>query len=139
MERVNSKKGVIVYSVNRYFNEDVSINIENGAVVVNAPWFFTSNKIRKVIEEKKNIILNKIKEYEQVKEENYEMIDRKRIPTEGERLYVVGEFSIDKEKYKSSNSLGKEAVEMSDTRLMDETERDMEAQEKLLQQNKDNQ
>ena len=72
--------------------------------------------------------------------ENYEMIDRKRIPTDGERLYVVGEFSIDKEKYKSSNSLGKEVVsEMSDTTLEDETERDMEAQEKLLQQSKDDQ
>lgn len=71
MERINNKKDIIVYSVNRYFNEDISINIENGAVVVNAPWFFTSNKIRRAIAEKKNIILNKIKEYEQVKEENY--------------------------------------------------------------------
>ena len=58
-------KKVIVYSVNRYFNEDISINIENGAVVVNAPWFFSNNKIRRIVEEKKNIILNKIKEYQE--------------------------------------------------------------------------
>ncbi len=71
MERLNNKKEVIVYSVNRYFNEDVSINIQNGTVVINAPWFFSNNKIRKIIEEKKNIILNKIKEYEEEKNQIY--------------------------------------------------------------------
>lgn len=59
------KKNVIVYSVNRSFYEDVSINIDNGAVVVNAPWFFSNNKIRRIVEEKKNIILSKIKEYQE--------------------------------------------------------------------------
>lgn len=71
MEKFNNKKEVIIYSVNRYFNEDVSINVQNGAVVINAPWFFTNNKIRKIIEEKKNIILNKIKEYEKEKQETF--------------------------------------------------------------------
>lgn len=71
MEKLNNKKEVIVYSVNRYFNDDVSINIQNGAVVINAPWFLTNNKIRKIVEEKKNIILNKIKEYEEEKQASY--------------------------------------------------------------------
>ena len=51
MEKLNNKKEVIVYSVNRYFSEDLSINIQNGAVVINAPWFFTNSKIRKIIED----------------------------------------------------------------------------------------
>ena len=71
MEKLNNKKEVIVYSVNRYFSEDLSINIQNGEVVINAPWFFTDSKIRKIIEEKKNIILNKIKEYEEEKQKAY--------------------------------------------------------------------
>lgn len=71
MEKLINKKEVIVYSVNRYFSEDLSINIQNGAVVINAPWFFTDSKIRKIIEEKKNIILNKIKEYEEEKQKAY--------------------------------------------------------------------
>lgn len=71
MEKLNNKKEVIVYSVNRYFSEDLSINIQNGAVVINAPWFFTDGKIRKIIEEKKNLILNKIKEYEEEKQKAY--------------------------------------------------------------------
>ena len=64
-------KNVIVYSVNRYFEENVSINIQNGTVVVNAPWFFSSNKIRKIVEEKKNIILNKIMEYQEEQTKAY--------------------------------------------------------------------
>ena len=71
MRKLNNEKNVIVYSVNRYFNEDVSINIQNGTVVVNAPWFFSNNKIRKIVEEKKNIILNKIREYEAIKTKAY--------------------------------------------------------------------
>ena len=65
MENLNNKKEVIIYSVNRYFSDEISINVQNGAVVVNAPWFLTNSKIKKLIDEKKNIILNKIKEYEE--------------------------------------------------------------------------
>lgn len=64
-------RDVIIYSVNRYFKEDVSINIQNGAVVVNAPWFFSNSKIRKIIEERRNIILNKIKEYQEEQTKTY--------------------------------------------------------------------
>lgn len=71
MEKLNGKKDVIVYSINRYFNEDVSINIQNGTVVINAPWFFTDNKIRKIIEKQKNEILNKLKEYGAEKQKLY--------------------------------------------------------------------
>lgn len=65
------KKNVIVYSVNRSFYEDVSINIDNGAVVVNAPWFFSNNKIRRIVEEKKKIILNRIKDYQEEHTKTY--------------------------------------------------------------------
>ena len=58
MKKIYNNRDVIVYTVSRYFNDDISINIENGAVVVNAPWFFSGNKIRKIVEEKKSIILN---------------------------------------------------------------------------------
>ena len=68
MKNINENSNVIVYTVSRYFNDQISINVQNGTVVVNAPWFFNSNKIRRIVEEKKNIILDKIKEYE--KEQN---------------------------------------------------------------------
>ena len=64
-------KSVIVYSVNRFLSEDVSINIENGTVVVNVPWFFSNNRIRRIVEEKKNIILDKISKYQAEHEKAY--------------------------------------------------------------------
>ena len=65
MKSFNKEESVIIYSINRYFNDNVSINIQNGEVVVNAPWFFSNNKIRKIIEKKKNIIINKINAYKE--------------------------------------------------------------------------
>lgn len=67
MKKISNKE-VIVYSVNRYFNDNILIDVQDGMVVVNAPWFFTNSKIRKIVEEKKNIILNKIKQYEERQE-----------------------------------------------------------------------
>ncbi len=71
MKKINNKKEVIIYSVNRYFNDDISINIQNGAVEINVPWFLTNNKIKKIIQDKKYIILNKIKEHEEEKRKFY--------------------------------------------------------------------
>lgn len=86
MKNSNNKKEVIIYSVNRYFNDNISINIQNGAVIVNAPWFFTDSKIRKIIEEKKNIILNKINEY---KEEEKTYIRNEIVKVLGENCRVI--------------------------------------------------
>ena len=41
------------------------ITVQNGEVVVNAPWYFSSNKIQEMVQEKKNWILSKIQEYEE--------------------------------------------------------------------------
>lgn len=70
--------------------------------------------------------------------ENYEFIEGKRSSTESERLYVVGAFKIDKKKIKTGNELGQEVIsEMEDTQLEDETEKDIIAQQKQLQNQKD--
>ena len=55
---------VITYTVNKAINRDMYITVQNGEVVVNAPWYFTSNKIQQVVQEKKNWILSKMQEYE---------------------------------------------------------------------------
>ncbi len=59
------KDNVITYTVNKVINKDVYISVQNGEVVVNAPWYFTANKIQQMVQEKKNWILNKMQEYEQ--------------------------------------------------------------------------
>ena len=84
MSIFGKRNNVITYTVNKATNRDMYITIQNGEVIVNAPWYFTQNKIQAVVEEKKNWILSKINEYQQqstnmqsVKilniEENYEI------------------------------------------------------------------
>ena len=59
------RDNVITYTVNKAINRDMYITVQNGEVVVNAPWYFSSNKIQALVEEKKNWILSKLKENEQ--------------------------------------------------------------------------
>ena len=58
------KENVITYTVNKAVNRNMYITVQNGEVVVNAPWYFTSNKIQQIVQEKKNWILSKMQEYE---------------------------------------------------------------------------
>lgn len=59
------RNNVITYTVNKAINTSMYITVQNGEVVVNAPWYFTANKIQEKVQEKKNWILSKMKEYEQ--------------------------------------------------------------------------
>ena len=59
------KENVITYTVNKAVNRNMYITVQNGEVVVNAPWYFTSNKIQQIVREKKNWILSKMQEYEE--------------------------------------------------------------------------
>lgn len=54
---------VITYSVNKIMNNNLYISVQNGEVIVNAPWYTSNSEIQKVIEEKRDWILNKINEY----------------------------------------------------------------------------
>ncbi|NLC88223.1 MAG: M48 family metallopeptidase [Clostridiaceae bacterium] len=64
MNLLRNKNNVITYTVNKAITSNLYISVQNGEVVINAPWYTTSNQIQKVVEEKKQWILNKIKEYE---------------------------------------------------------------------------
>lgn len=59
------KENVITYTVNKAVNRNMYITVQNGEVVVNAPWYFTSTKIQQIVQEKKNWILSKMQEYEE--------------------------------------------------------------------------
>lgn len=62
---------IIRYTVNKNFNNDLYLSVQNGEVVIKAPWYYTKSQIQNVIQEKKNWILNKLKEYEETKEKEY--------------------------------------------------------------------
>ena len=64
-------KNLITYTVNKNFNNELYLSVQNGEVVVKAPWYYTNNQIQNIIEDKRQWILNKIKEYEEVQEKRY--------------------------------------------------------------------
>ena len=59
------RNNVITYTVNKAVNRNMYITVQNGEVVVNAPWYFTSNKIQQMVQDKENWILSKMQEYEE--------------------------------------------------------------------------
>ena len=64
-------KNLITYTVNKNFNNELYLSVQNGEVVVKAPWYYTNTQIQDIIEEKRQWILNKIKEYELSQEKEY--------------------------------------------------------------------
>lgn len=64
-------KDIIAYTVNKNFNNELYLSVQNGEVIVKAPWYYTNNQIQDIIEEKRQWILNKIKEYEISQEKKY--------------------------------------------------------------------
>ena len=68
MNVTKNKSNVIAYTVNKYMDNDLFISVQNGDIVVRAPWYYTNNQIQDVIEEKKNWILSKINEDNEVDE-----------------------------------------------------------------------
>ncbi len=64
-------KNIITYTVNKNFNNELYLSVQNGEVVVKAPWYYTNTQIQDIIEEKRQWILNKIKEYELSQENKY--------------------------------------------------------------------
>jgi len=64
MNIFSNKNSVITYTVNKELTSNLYISVQNGEVVINAPWYTTSSQIQRVVEEKKQWILNKINEYE---------------------------------------------------------------------------
>lgn len=70
MRQTRNRNQVITYSVNKGFNNrDLYIAVQNGEVVVKAPWYLNREQIQEVVEEKKQWILRKLKEYETSREQ----------------------------------------------------------------------
>ena len=57
MSIFRNKTNVIEYTVNKAVTSGVYISIQNGEVLVNAPWYITSNQIQEIVEEKRKTII----------------------------------------------------------------------------------
>lgn len=69
MNLLKNRSQIITYTVDKNINNNLCISVQNGEVVVQAPWYFSRNQIQEIVEEKRRWILEKIKEYEAKKEE----------------------------------------------------------------------
>ncbi len=75
MSLLRNRSNLIVYTINKNIKNNLNISVENGEVVVTAPWYLSKEQITNIVEEKRRWILEKIKEYEEVKKyENCEIV-----------------------------------------------------------------
>jgi len=86
------KNNVIAYKVNKEIMTNMYISVQNGEVVVNAPWYLTHNQIQKIVQEKREWILNKIKEYEK---------NKKTVFINEQEIYILGKNYKVQVKYKN--------------------------------------
>ena len=80
-------KNVITYTVTKNYENELYLSVQNGEVVVQAPWYYTTTQIQNVIEEKKNWILRKLKEYEEKRISDY--IRNETVKLLGENCKVI--------------------------------------------------
>ena len=66
-----NRKNLISYTVDTAFDNNLSISVQNGEVVVSAPWYLSKKQIQTVVSEKTNWILEKLKEYDERKKLGY--------------------------------------------------------------------
>ncbi len=63
------KNEIINYSVNKTTENCLYISVQNGEVLVRAPWYATQNAIQEAVANKREWIIKKLKEYEEKNEE----------------------------------------------------------------------
>ncbi len=62
MNILRNRSQIITYTVDKNINNNLYISVQNGEVIVQAPWYFSKNQIQEIVEEKKRWILEKLKE-----------------------------------------------------------------------------
>ena len=67
-------KNIISYTVNTAYNNTLSISVQNGEVVVCAPWYLSNKQIQNAVSEKNTWIKSKLNEYNERKKLGYENI-----------------------------------------------------------------
>ena len=84
---LKNKSEVITYTIDKSIQNNLYISVQNGEVVVSAPWYFSRNQIQEIVEEKKKWIMTKIKAYEGKTNKNNNE-NSKTIPIWGEEFVV---------------------------------------------------
>lgn len=74
MNTLFNRKNLISYTINTASSNTLSISVQNGEVVVCAPWYLSNKQIQEAVSEKTAWITAKLKEYEERRNLGYENI-----------------------------------------------------------------
>ena len=64
MKKIKYESQTIAYTVSKAKVKNLYISIQNGEVVVKAPWYVTASQIQDVVESKRAWIMKKLQEYQ---------------------------------------------------------------------------
>lgn len=92
MSFLKEKNDVIAYTVDKTSNSSLYISIQNGEVIVKAPWYYTQKQIQNVIEEKKNWILKHLKEYIENENIQKQKVNREPISVLGKEYDIIVKY-----------------------------------------------
>ena len=91
-----SNTNVITYTVDKTSNSSLYISIQNGEVIVKAPFYYTPNQIQEVVEIKKNWILKHLKEYEDAQNIKKQKINQEPIYIFGKKYDLIIKYENSK-------------------------------------------
>jgi predicted metal-dependent hydrolase len=83
MKRIKYENKTIAYTVSKARVKNLYISVENGEVVIKAPWYVTNSQIQEVVESKREWIMRKLEEYQKSPRKAKEYAD-------GEQFQVLG-------------------------------------------------
>ena len=88
MGKVKYQNKTIAYTINKAKIKHIYITIENGEVVIKAPWYTTRNQIQEVVESKRDWIMKKLEEYNVSPRKAKEYEDGEKFQILGESYYL---------------------------------------------------
>lgn len=97
MKKIKYESKTIAYTVSKAKVKNLYITIQNGEVVVKAPWYVTATQIQEVVESKQAWITKKLEEYKISPRKVKEYVD-------GEKFQILGQSYCLNVYYKDINS-----------------------------------
>lgn len=88
MNKIKYQNKTIAYTVSKAKIKNFYISIQNGEVVIKAPWYATGSQIQAIVEEKRDWIMRKLEEYKVSPRKVKEYADGERFPILGESYYL---------------------------------------------------
>ncbi len=89
MKKIKYLNKTIAYTVSKAKVKNIYISIQNGEVVIKAPWYATSGQIQDIVESKKEWIMQKLAEYQVSPRKVKDYADGEQFQILGENYYLT--------------------------------------------------